>query len=208
MKTICTLLFSFVPLLLMSQNWYDKSLKGQKIESYIITNQGDTIKGLLEYEAPYRLAKRISFYHNNQEEPQKYRPFDIRGFSIYGKLWLSAMIKAPTMYELGAVESRIPTFLLPVIENAPIHLYFHYFNGSFMGEEGKTIPAYSYVLLKGKNGYAYSRGDWDWLYNPKILDLVKDSPEIIDGIKSEEYTWDDLITLVKRYNYFKSKEGK
>ncbi len=207
MKSFLLLLFISIPCLLGAQSWYDKSQKGQKKESFVITMEGDTISGLLEFDAPYKMAKRISFLHKDSEEIQKYRASDIKGFGIYGKAWVSKEIRIPYLDVLGGTTRKVHLFLLPLIEKGPIQLYLHYINETFISEHGEYIPAYSYVLFKDET-YVYMRGDDDWLYNNKIWALLNDSEDIITGIQSEEYVWDDLITLVKRYNYFKSKEKK
>jgi hypothetical protein len=190
-------------------------MRGQKTESFIITLEGDTIPGMLEFDIPYRMARRISFFPEGSEEEERYSADDIKGFSIYGKFWISRRIKASDLDLFGGISRRLDAFLLPVIEEGPIKLYLHYINDQFMDLDGKLIPAYSYVLFKEEEvkeeakeeeGYAYLRGDEDWLYDNNVWYLLNDSKDIVAGIQSEEYAWDDLITLVKRYNYFKSQE--
>ncbi len=181
-------------------------MKGQKTESFIITLEGDTISGMLEFDMPHKMAKRITFYPEGKEEEEKYEADEIKGFAIYGKVWEPKKIKIPYVDVFGGTSRRVDLFLLPVVEDGPVKVYLHYINDSFMDLDGNWMPAYSYVLFKGKDEYAYLRGDDDWLYDNKVWYLLNDSKDIVAGIQSEEYAWDDLITLVKRYNYFKSQE--
>jgi hypothetical protein len=207
MRFLLLLIFvSSVGLLNAQANWYKKSMRGQKTESFIITLEGDTIPGMLEFDTPYRMARRISFFTEGSDEAERYSGNDIKGFAIYGKFWISRRIQVSDLDLFGGISRRVDAFLLPVVEDGPIKLYLHYINDSFMDLDGNLIPAYSYVLFKGEKGYAYLRGDEDWLYDNKVWYLLNDSKDIVAGIQSEEYAWDDLITLIKRYNYFKSQE--
>lgn len=207
MRIFLFLIFMICATILSGQtNWFKKSMRGQKTESAVITLEGDTLPGALIFDMPFRMGKRIEFIPKGAEEAQKLTATDIKGFSIYGKFWESRKIKVPYVDVFGGTSRRIDVFLLPVVEEGPIKLFIHYINDSFMDLDGNWMAAYSYVLFKGKEDFAYLRGDEDWLYDNKIWYLLNDSKDIVAGIQSEEYAWDDLITLVKRYNYYKSKE--
>lgn len=202
MRVYLFLLFFFLSTSASAQHWYKKSMRGKKTDSFIVTLEGDTIQGQVEFDKPHRMASRITFYPEGSDKSEKYRPSDIKGFAIYGKLWVSKRVRIPIQDPFGGSNRTVNTFLLPIIEEGPIQMYHHYYNGYFMTKDGRYIPAYGYVLLKEGEKTVYMSADEDWLYDNQVYNLLSDCEEIITGIQSEKFVWDDLVTLINRYNAF------
>ena len=47
---------------------------------YIITNDGDTIRGILDFRTNEKLSKQCEFWANGGSESKTYKPGDIEGF--------------------------------------------------------------------------------------------------------------------------------
>ena len=47
---------------------------------YIITNAGDTVRGILDFRTNEMLSKKCEFWANGDSEGRTYKPGDIEGF--------------------------------------------------------------------------------------------------------------------------------
>lgn len=62
---------------------------------YIITNQNDTLKGLVDYRGAERNARICVFKENKSSDAKEYKPFDIRGYGFPGtRFYVSKNIKS------------------------------------------------------------------------------------------------------------------
>src|SRR5574337_1323942 len=101
-----------------AQDWFSKHGQGEAVEGYIITVTGDTLTGLILYDYPVIMQKRISFDQGKGQGTVIYQPKDIRGYSCNDRLWESSGVMFDT-YQ-GAV--NFMRFGILYHGNGPLHL--------------------------------------------------------------------------------------
>ena len=189
--------FVFSPQQVVAQEWYTTDMQGQLVESNVITLAGDTIKGQLIFDRPQKMSRQIRFLAEGTEDAVKYQADEIKGFTIYGRLWEGVLVKPIDRYY----------FLLPVFDGKVklMRLYKNFVSTQLRVDEdgyqyNETNNGYfKYVLIKKDIAYEYDPYE-DWLYSELIFQYVQDCEVFIEKLKNQEFMMDDLETLIKRYN--------
>jgi hypothetical protein len=56
---------------------------------YVVTNKGDTLRGLIKYARQYELSLRVYFHDEKTREPQVLHPFTIRSYFVHNETYES-----------------------------------------------------------------------------------------------------------------------
>ena len=134
---IFSLLWAIVPIHLSAQ------VNPQK--GYIITNEGDTIHGTIDYRSDARNARECSFMAEGQAQYTALTPADIRGyrFADNGIYYVTRTFP---------VDGQQKTFFAEYLLQGGVSLYHHKENDTdyyyFVGEDGRVGTVKSDGLLK------------------------------------------------------------
>lgn len=200
MKTnICKVLFIFIIVIY----FLPEQLKAQSNfkEGFIITNQNDTITGLIDSRGEWRNMKVCHFKKSAESEVQTYSPGTIQGYRFTdGKYYVTKHIETKTFSSTVFVE-----FLLEGIRN----LYF-YANSKYRAyfvesREGKLLEIRDMVARKkdGETIYVKSKK-----YKGYLNYVFENFPEIQNDIKNMDLTHKQLIRVAKKYHDYVCKDGQ
>lgn len=214
MKTILQIMatvFLFIP---------GRNLKAQdsltirlwtRYPGYIITNEGDTVRGILLLKNKISNQGKVFFFDNEKaEEPSaKYKPREIRAYKV-----------ADRFYEIVKYSPEYTTmrycFLLRIIDG-PIKLYHAYY------DDKKRIEINEEEIWKSKIDLSFSEselkeqilgcrngeeiqdfGSLAYLmkFKKTMSEYLSDCPEIAGKIANKEkgFQWTDIEKIIKEYN--------
>ena len=104
-------------------------------QGYIITNEGDTIHGIIDYRSDARNARECHFMAAGSQEYKVYAPADIKGyrFAEDGIYYVTRTFK---------VDGQEKTFFAEYLLRGGVSLYRHKENDTdyyfFIGEDGRV----------------------------------------------------------------------
>lgn len=163
-------------------------------DGYIITNHGDTIRGLVDYRGDQRNMKLCTFKQEDLAEPVIYLPGSIRGYRFNeGKYYISKYIETESIKDTVFIE-----FLLKGISN----LYF-YNNNNYSAyfiesNDGRLLELKSEEVEIEENGKVYLKKDNRYL--GLLMYAFEDCPEIRRDIERVEAGHKSLINITKKYH--------
>ena len=192
-------LLSKVCLLFLLLLLYLSDLQGQTLfrPGYVITNENDTLHGLIDYRGDTRNAKRCDFKVDLNSTVQEFTPQTIKGYRfIDGKYYVSRSIKAN--------DKEVQLFLEYLV-NGISDLYFyaditqnHYFIEKSDGQLIELTNEIRTISVEGK----------DYIRDTKnFVGLLKyafgDCPQIFPLINKAKFENKSLIDITKRYHDIK-----
>jgi len=189
-NTIFTFFFLFVALM---------SIKAQSNfrPGYIITNEKDTISGLIDFRTHEMNAQVCKFKLSNMDEVKEYYPGDIYGyrFTDDGKYYVSKDIE---------IEGKQEKVFLEYLIQGIISLYFYPGDESdyyfFQDESGILRP----VTKRDREVWDDETGKWyiaeDNRYKSAISYIFKDSKSVSKAVYNTPFLQNRLIDLTKRYH--------
>lgn len=160
----------------------------------IITNEGDTLHGLLDYRSVARNAHKCEFMQEGSDNVQEFLPFSIKGYRFKdGKYFVSR--------EVDVNGKKTPLFLEYLVHGI-CDLYFfgdgiwyHYFLEKADGQLFELTNEEKKVQLNGKT---YLRSDKKYIGVMKYA--FADCPQLMPMINRAELNHESLIDIVKKYH--------
>ncbi len=210
-------LFCFLLLLIgtgaSGQGWFSKHNQGEPVAGYIVTIAGDTIKGVIKYDYPVVMQKRVSFTREGTTDGVIFQSKDIRGYSCEDMQWVSTNVTIKT-YK-GPVNFQ--RFGILYSGKGPLELL------RIFPEKDKTIKKMSSSKAEtmGNNiGLSQTPNSFKNLYIKKLEDpaedvtsstykkqfiqkmarLVSDDKDLMDKINNKVYKYKNLPEIVNEYN--------
>jgi len=168
---------------------------------YVITNENDTLRGLIDYRGDVRNSKSCDFKENEASVVKEFKPFGIKGYRFTdSKFYVSKTVITNSM--------EVKLFL-EFLVNGKADLYY-YFDGDnshyFIEKSDKQI----FELTNEEqhifaNGHEYIRDSKD--YVGRLKNAFIDCPQIFSSIDETTLGTKSLINLTKKYhNYVCSDE--
>lgn len=128
---------------------------------YVVSTQGDTIQGSIDYRNWLQNPKAISFRPSAQSVDHTYKPLEIRAFGVAGDVYESAIVQVDVS----------PTSVGELSENPEPQLVADtaFIRALVTGE--KSLSLYHTSKQSGKNEQLYIRnnGQWELLIYKKYL---------------------------------------
>ena len=165
---------------------------------YIITNDNDTIVGLIDYRTEAMLAKGCSFKVNASSNEQIFLPGQIVGFRFTdeGKFFVTREI---------TIKDDNRTVFLEFLVQGIMNLYFYHDRQTdlayyfFEDENGKMIEVSKQPDTEIlKDGKTYNKPDFT--YRGKLKYIVRDVESLWTTAEKTEYRHKDMINLTKNYH--------
>lgn len=156
---------------------------------YIVTNKGDTVRGLVKYTRQYELSLRVYFHDEKTREPQLLRPFTIRSFFVHGETYESKVYDyAPEQPDGFAVFMRRM--------NTGVCRIYEYWNSDrergftqvFLEKGGKPMEEVRFFDFKRQMMYFFI-----------------DFPQLSAKIGRNVFQRRDLAKIVEEYNTWKAR---
>ncbi len=123
--------------------------KAQKnfTKGYIVTNQNDTIKGLINHQKWKINPRKIAFKKNEESSTEKFRPLDIKGFRVENSFYIGTVVDIET--------SPMSTSRLEEGPDLNLEKDTVFLEVLFRGEKS----LYHYGTQKGKDNFYIMRND-------------------------------------------------
>ena len=169
---------------------------------YVITNTGDTIRGIIDFRSDERLSKQCNFWANGEKEGTTYKPGDIEGFRFddNGKFFVSRRLNVTGTPELYFAEFMV---------NGKMNLYCITYDSDefyfFEREDGEiaelTKRSQNYagsenaVLQEVRENLQEKREQYG-----KVKSLLQKSWKAVEGIDDNYMSRKKLINVVRDYH--------
>lgn len=179
---------------------------------HVVSLQGDTLKGFIDYRNWEKNPKTISFRQNAEGGEKSFGPLDIRSFSVSGDRYESAIVKVETssnrvgdMDDRPDLNIRIDTAFLQalVVDSNNRGLYLYNYGGDFQkqfyirqGNEYELLIFKSYLLqnMNGTKGIKNNN-----MYLNQLALYMKDCPGIQSKMRKMSYNARSLKRLFDSY---------
>jgi len=184
------LVFSFS---LKAQN--DDYIDKKEASVQIITNEGKILFGKTRFSFMSELQEEIWFYYPSKDDPshkdiQVFRPFEIAGFTLDGKQFIS-------IEQTGLIAGLNKIFLQKNIEGK-LKLYTFYKLDNIDKVESQEN------FLQKDSDKCYSLKNLKFINFKKTMSTyVNDCPDLSEKIADKTYSAQDIVKIVEEYNgYF------
>ena len=168
---------------------------------FIITNTGDTIRGIIDFRTNEKLSKQCVFQPNEGSESKTYKPGDIEGFRFNnnGKYFVTRRLNVTGNPELYFAEFMVQgkMNLYCVVSNSDEYFFFEREDG-----EMAQLTNRSMNLSNSIQGF---QDEKDFLQEKKaqygkVTMLLKDSWKALDDMKEKNMSRKKLVNVVRDYH--------
>jgi hypothetical protein len=180
------------------------NLSGQTnfIQGFIITNDNDTLKGLIDYRGDVRNSKRCEFKEYENSPIREFLPFSIKGYRYTdSKFYISKNVLTNG--------KEFPIFLEFLVDGiSDLYFYsdgknFHYY---IEKADGKLFELTNELRYYDQDGITYSSN------TNKYIGLLKlafaDCNQLYPMINSAKLEAKSLIEITKKYHYYVCNDEK
>lgn len=165
-------------------------------EGYIITNEGATVHGTIDYLTNEKNAKACLFRKNGESTFQSFRPSDIRGYRLTneGIYYVSRLLKTGDISQQQFAE-----YLL----QGGVSLYRYIYEGEnyfgFVGNDGKEVVVKDDRLNEDLSNYEEKLENRRSQMQQVGVVMYKD-PTVANRMWKMDMTSSELVRFVKRYD--------
>ena len=170
---------------------------------YVITNAGDTIRGIIDFRSNEKLSKQCDFYANGGTASQTYKPGDIEGFRFddNGKFFVSRRLNVTGTPELYFAEFMVhgKMNLYCITHNSDEFYFFEREDGEIAELTKRSSGYYSSV---GSFAIEEERGKLQEKREQfgKVKSLLQKSWKAVEGIDDDNVSRKKLINVVRDYH--------
>ena len=191
-KTLFTLPLLFAALFTAyaQQDFINK----KEAEVQVITNEGKVLSGKTRYTFIFDLQEEIVFY-DKHNEMQVFRPFEIKGFTIENKKFVSL--------EQKGILAGLNRFFLHQQQDGAMKLYTVY---SLQSPE-MTIRQETYIAKGTEKLYATKSLKF-LNFKKDMAAYVSEASDLAARIADKTYTATDLETIVEEYNGYFERQNE
>ncbi len=164
----------------------------------IITNSGDTIRGVIDFRTNERLSKECEFWAEGKTEGKTYKPGDIEGFRFddNGKYFVTRKLNVDGKPRLYFAEFMVKGMmnLYCIVENSDEHFFFEREDGEMAKLTSRAFHTTSTLqevqdkMLEKKEQYG------------KVKYLLRDSWTAIEDMNKPEVSRKQLVNVVRDYH--------
>ena len=168
---------------------------------YVITNSGDTIRGIIDLRTNERLSKQCEFWANGEKEGKTYKPGDIEGFRFdnNGKYFVSRRLNVtgePGLYFAEyMVQGKMNLYCVAYSQNE--YFFFEREDGEMALLSNKTMSFTSNSEALASNKTLKQKKQEEY---GKVKLLLKDSGKAVVDMDDEYLTRKKLVNVVRDYH--------
>jgi hypothetical protein len=153
---------------------------------YVVTTEGDTIRGELKYKNKYTYTQRIICKYGDDEK---------KTFNYKNALFFSADDENYELHEVKGIDDKV--FLRKHISGA---ISFFEYNYELMQMNKIVVKSENYVKAdKADELIKISGGN----FKKVLSDLMMDEPTIVDRINQKDTKFEDVRSIISSYNGLK-----
>ena len=169
---------------------------------YVITNTGDTIRGIIDFRSNEKLSKHCDFYANGGTTSQTYKPGDIEGFRFddNGKFFVSRRLNVTGTPELYFAEFMVhgKMNLYCITHNSDEFYFFEREDGE-IAELTNRATNYSGGEKNALQGVKDNIQEKREQYG-KVKSLLQKSWKAVEGMDDDNMSRKKLIDVVRDYH--------
>ena len=164
----------------------------------IITNSGDTIRGVIDFRTNEKLSKECEFWAEGKTDGKTYKPGDIEGFRFddNGKYFVTRKLNVDGKPRLYFAEFMVKGMmnLYCIVENSDEHFFFEREDGEMAKLTSRAFHTTSTLqevqdkMLEKKEQYG------------KVKYLLRDSWTAIEDMNKPEVSRKQLVNVVRDYH--------
>jgi hypothetical protein len=180
------------------------NLKGQTNfrPGFVITNENDTLRGLIDYRGDIRNSQSCDFKDNETSVVKEFKPFDIKGYRfIDSKFYVSKTVMS------NGQEVKL---FIEYLVNGIAGLYYYFDSGKshyFIEKaDGRMFELTNDEVLHSENGQQYLRESKSYIGYLRYA--FADCPQIYSSIDQTQLETKSLIKITKKYHDYVCKDGK
>ena len=163
-------------------------------QGYIITNENDTVMGVIDYRSNRRNAHECIFQKEGKGEYVSYYPADIKGYRFLdnGAFYVAKRVNIANKDQLLFAEY--------LLKGGVSLYYFDYEDGTFYyfeSDEGKTglVQERNFLDYNTKEKQEFRRHDMD-----KLAQVFHKSSETVEQLWKTDYSKKNLTKLTRKYS--------
>ena len=168
---------------------------------YVITNSGDTIRGIIDLRTNERLSKQCEFWANGEKEGKTYKPGDIEGFRFdnNGKYFVSRRLNVTGEPELFFAEYMVQgkMNLYCVVYSQNEYFFFEREDGEMALLSNKTMSFTSNSEALASNKILKQQKQEQY---GKVKLLLQKSGRAVVDMDDENLTRKKLVNVVRDYH--------
>ena len=169
---------------------------------YVITNNGDTIKGIIDFRTNEKLSRQCDFWANGGAVKTTYKPGDIEGFRFEnnGKYFVTRRLNVTGESELYFAEFMVhgKMNLYCITHNSDEFYFFEREDGE-MAELTNRVANYQgdakVALQQAKDDVQEKREQYG-----KVKSLLQKSWKAVEGMDDNNMSRKKLINVVRDYH--------
>jgi len=174
---------------------------------FVVTNNGDTLDGSIDYKRWDRSPGRISF--KTSSESKVYAPLDVKSFMVANETYVSAIVDIDTSpFKIGELDgvsqpifSKDTVFLQSLIEGEKSLLYLKDQSGKnhfYISDEGSYVPLVykQYTVITKTSSMALKENT---AYKGVLALYLKDVPDMQRKLANTRYNSPSLTKLFEYY---------
>ncbi len=165
---------------------------------FVITNNGDTIRGVIDFRTNERLAKQCDFWAAGETKGETYKPGDIEGFRFDngGKYFVTRRLNVTGTPELYFAEFMVQGMmnLYCVAYNQDEYFFFEREDGEMAQLTKRAFFTSASIHEQG------SRVEEQREQYGKVKLLLKDSWKAAEEIKGDDVSRKQLVNAVRDYH--------
>ena len=165
---------------------------------YVITNNGDTIRGVIDFRTNEKLSKQCDFWANGESEGKTYQPGDIEGFRFdnNGKYFVTRRLNVYGEPELYFAEFMVQgkMNLYCVADKYVEYFFFEREDGEMERLANRSLISSS-TIQEAKDHQQEAK-----LQYGKVRILLKDSQTAVDDMNDMDMSRRKLISVVRDYH--------
>lgn len=178
------------------------------LPGYLISINGDTINGLIDYQNWSKNPKRIHFKEGSSENEKSYLPIEIKAFGVAAEIYTSAIVETEVspfttnqLEDNSRLNIKVDTVFLQLLIRGEKSLFFHQnelaMKNFYVLHEGelKLLGQKKYMTFKdGKRGVAENKQ-----YVGQLTLFFQDCPKIYDKVQQITYSQKSLEKIFISY---------
>jgi hypothetical protein len=169
---------------------------------YVITNTGDTIRGIIDFRTNEKMSKQCDFWANGGDVKTTYKPGDIEGFRFEhnGKFFVSRRLNVTGEPELYFAEFMVrgKMNLYCITHNSDEFYFFEREDGEIaeLTNRATNYAGYAPVALQEiKDNLQEKREQYG-----KVKSLLQKSWKAVEGMDDNDMSRKKLINVVRDYH--------
>ena len=165
---------------------------------FIITNDGDTVRGIIDFRTNEKLSRQCDFWANGGSEGKTYKPGDIEGFRFDegGKYFVTRRLTVAGDTQLYFAEFMVQgkMNLYCVVYNSDEYFFFEREDGE-MAELTNRAFYTSSTLAREQEKEQERKAQYG-----KVRFLLKDSWKAIKDMNDKDMSRKKLVSIVRDYH--------